>query len=559
MRYDGANVVYATAPGSALNSKLFFFSLTSALAGFLFGFDTVVISGAEQKIQSLWQLSDLAHGGAISAALWGTVLGSLVGGIPTDRLGRKTTLIFIGVLYLVSAIWSSVAGDVWSFGIARMIGGVGVGISTVAAPMYISEIAPAKYRGRLAGLFQFNIVLGILIAFVSNALLGDAGVSAWRWMLGVEAIPAVVYTAMAFTLPESPRWLLTRGRRDEAIATLQSVAPEIDRAEAVRRADQISSPDDPVISNRTGVATMGDNDGPYRPPADADVTTPEEGRRRLDDRFWSSKLKYPIAIAFLVAVFNQLSGINAVLYFAPRIFGLTGLGADTARAQSIGIGITNLVFTFAGLYLIDRIGRRTLLVIGSIGYIASLGVCAASFYVGRDDFRTAAAATELRSAIAEGDPATINPARDAFVATLDDASELSEVDADDRDVAKWDGVAQRAFDAAVDRSGSAGIVILVGIFAFIASHAIGQGAVIWVLISEIFPDRHRAAGQSLGSFTHWIFAASLTFAFPIAVGAFAPYVVFGFFAAMMVLQLVWVLAMVPETKGIPLEQIRFGR
>ncbi|MCP4766393.1 MAG: sugar porter family MFS transporter [Gammaproteobacteria bacterium] len=434
-----------------MNSRLFYWSLTAALAGFLFGFDTVVISGAEKTIQSLWQLGDFQHGLAMSMALWGTVVGSLLGSLPTDRFGRTKTLLSIGILYFVSAVWSGLATDVYSFMIARFIGGVGVGVSTVAAPLYISEIAPPEHRGRLAGMFQFNIVFGILIAFVSNTLLGGIGENAWRWMLGVEAVPALIYSVMCFGLPESPRWLIgQKDDRDGAVAVLRLVNPDASESEVESKADKIAA-----VSHEPS-STGG---------------------------FWSHRLKTPILLAFLIAFFNQLSGINAILYFAPRIFELTGLGERAALLQSVGIGVTNLIFTFVGLALIDRLGRRTLLYIGSFGYIASLGLCAWAFF------------TENVSIV----PACI--------------------------------------------------------FAFIAAHAVGQGAVIWVFISEIFPNRHRAQGQSLGSFTHWIFAALLTLFFPSMVTMFEPGYVFGFFCFMMVLQLVWVKTMVPETKGRPLEQI----
>ncbi|MGZ8920002.1 MAG: sugar porter family MFS transporter [Limisphaerales bacterium] len=445
-----------TSAGSAAPTagRVFFWSLSSALAGFLFGFDTVVISGAEQKIQTLWGLGAGLHGIAMASALYGTVLGSLIGGWPTDRFGRRATLLWIGILYFVSAVWSGLATDVYSFIVARAIGGIGVGISTVAAPLYIAEIAPPERRGRLAGMFQFNIVFGILIAFLSNYIIGlsmDAGV-AWRWMLGVEAFPALLYTVLCFTIPESPRWLIARkGDRGAGIKVLQMIRPSATSAELDAIADEIAA-------------------------------APEEGP--ASGRFWTRRLRIPILLAFLVAFFNQLSGINAILYFAPRIFALTGLGEKAALLQSVGIGVTNLVFTFVGLWLIDRLGRRTLLYIGSFGYIASLGLTSWAFF------------TEYFAIV----PACI--------------------------------------------------------FAFIAAHAIGQGAVIWVLISEIFPNRHRAGGQALGSFTHWIFAALLTTFFPKMVTAFAPGYVFLFFCGMMVLQLLWVKWMVPETKGVPLEAMQ---
>jgi len=312
-----------------MKSHLFFWSITAALAGFLFGFDTVVISGAEQAIQTLWGLSPAAHGIAMASALYGTVLGSLLGGWPTDRFGRRATLLWIGILYLVSAVWSAFATDVTSFSIARFIGGVGVGISTVAAPLYIAEIAPPEKRGRLAGMFQFNIVFGILVAFLSNALLGGVGEHAWRWMLGVEAFPALLYSVLCLSLPESPRWLIARrGDRAAGQAVLRRIRPWALEAEINALVETIAS------SSVEPKARAG---------------------------FWSGQLRVPMTLAFLIAFFNQLSGINAILYFAPRIFEWTGLGASAALLQSVGIGVTNLIFTFVGLWLIDRLGRRTLI------------------------------------------------------------------------------------------------------------------------------------------------------------------------------------------------------
>jgi sugar porter (SP) family MFS transporter len=435
-----------------MNGRIFFWSLTSALAGFLFGFDTVVISGAEKTIQALWGLSAGVHGIAMASALYGTVVGSLMGGWPADRFGRKATLLWIGILYFVGAVASGLATNVGIFIVARVIGGLGIGISTVVAPMYISEIAPAKFRGRLAGMFQFNIVFGILVAFASNYMLAGIGENAWRWMLGVAAFPSLIYAVGCLALPESPRWLLSRtGDRAAGLAVLQRIEPEASKQSIEAEADEILA----------GIS-----------------------RQSSSGNFWTMRLRKPILLAILIAFFNQLSGINAILYFAPRIFELTGLAAKAALLQSIGIGVTNLVFTFVGLWLIDRLGRRTLLYIGSFGYIASLGLVAWGFF------------TQHYS------------------------------------------------------------IVPVCIFAFIAAHAVGQGAVIWVFISEIFPNRHRAEGQTLGSFTHWIFAALLTTFFPKMVSAFPPGYVFAFFAGMMVLQLIWVKTMVPETKGVSLEEIQ---
>ena len=388
----------------------------------------------------------------MASALYGTVLGSLVGGWPTDRFGRRPTLLGIGVLYIISAVGCGLAPEVWSFIAARFLGGVGIGISTVAAPLYISEIAPPAHRGRLAGMFQFNIVFGIVMAFLSNALLAGTGENAWRWMLGIAAFPSVAYTLLCLGIPESPRWLLGhKGDRVRGLEVLRLINSGASKTELEIEADAIASAS-------TGKTTTGS--------------------------LWTWRLRVPVALAFLVAFFNQMSGINAILYFAPRIFEMTGLGSKAALLQSVGIGVTNLVFTFVGLWLIDRLGRRTLLYIGSFGYIASLGLASWAFYT-------------------------------------------------------------RHFD-----------IVPACIFAFIAAHAVGQGAVIWVLISEIFPNRQRAGGQTLGSFTHWVFAALLTTFFPKMVEAFAPGSVFLFFCGMMVLHLVWVKVMVPETKGASLEQIQ---
>lgn len=434
-----------------MNSYVFKCAIVAAMGGFLFGFDTVVISGAEQEIQRLWQLSDGMHGLAISIALWGTVLGAVLGGWPTNRFGRQRTLLCIGVLYLISAFGSALAVDPVTFMVSRFIGGLAVGISTVAAPLYISEIAPEHLRGRLTGMFQFNIVLGILVAFASNALISGWGENAWRWMLGVEAFPALVFAGFCLTIPESPRWLIgQRSNREAARKTFAMVQPQLTAAELDLKVEEISA-----AAHASG------------------STVP----------FWSRRLKAPITLAFLIAFFNQLSGINAVLYFAPRIFEMTGLGERAALLQSIGIGVTNLAFTFVGLWLIDRIGRRTLLLVGSLGYIVSLGLVSWAFFT-------------------------------------------------------------KNFS-----------LVPICIFAFIAAHAMGQGAVIWVFISEIFPNRHRASGQALGSSTHWVFAALLTLIFPITVSAFAPAYVFLFFCFMMLLQFFWVLFMVPETKGRALEEI----
>ncbi|MBN9662623.1 MAG: sugar porter family MFS transporter [Acidobacteria bacterium] len=437
-----------------MNTRIIYWAITSALAGFLFGFDTIVISGAEQTIQRLWGLSPGLHGLVMGSALYGTVLGSLLGGWPTDHFGRRKTLLFIGILYIVSALGCGFATGPAMFVAARILGGIGIGVSTVAAPLYISEIAPPAYRGRLSGMFQFNIVFGVLVAFVSNALIAQVGgVDAWRWMLGIAAFPSILYAVLCLGLPESPRWLLSRKHdRAAGLQVLRLIEPDLSDTQLEAHAEEMAAA------------------------AHAEQT--------VAAAFWTPRLRIPILLAILVAFFNQLSGINAVNYFAPRIFEMAGLTEKAALLQSVGIGVVNIIFTILGLSLIDKLGRRTLLYIGSIGYILSLGLTSWAF------------ATHHYAIV----PACI--------------------------------------------------------FFFIAAHAMGQGTVIWVLLSEIFPNRHRAEGQALGSFTHWIFAALLTTFFPMMVSAFAPAQVFLFFCGMMVLQLIWVKTMVPETKGVSLEAMQ---
>lgn len=432
-----------------MDRRVLGFSITAALAGFLFGFDTVVISGAEKTLQSIWQSSDSFHGiVVIGMALWGTVVGALLGGVPTDRLGRKKTLVWIGVFYTVSAVGSAFANDPLTFAFFRFLGGLGVGASTVAAPTYISEIAPAKDRGKLVGLYQFNIVFGILIAFFSNYLLSGIGENAWRWMVGVEAIPAALYTLMAFGLPRSPRWLLSKSHFEEARKVLKDINPDGDIEQIL---------EDVKLENLN--------------------TIPGE-------TIFIKKYRFPLILAFLIAFFNQFSGINAFLYYAPRILEEAGLGASTALLSSIGIGVTNMVFTLIGIYLIDRMGRKQLMYIGSLGYIVSLSLVACAFFF------------------------------------------------------QWEGLAVAGF-----------------LFLFIASHAVGQGSVIWVFISEIFPNHLRGYGQSFGCSVHWVLAAIIPSSIPFLFSSIGPGIVFSIFAAMMVLQLLFVLFMMPETKGISLEEL----
>ncbi len=436
------------------NSKIFFWSLTAALGGFLFGFDTAVISGVEQTLQKLWHLSVFEHGITVSIALIGTVIGSLIGGIPTEKYGRKVTLYMVAIAYLLSAIGTAYAVD-WSiFLIFRFLGGLGVGVSSVVAPMYISEIAPPAKRGQLVAMFQFNIVFGILMAYLSNYLLGNIGDNAWRWMLGVQAIPSVLFLATILAIPESPRWLiLKKGMVDAARKTLN------------------------IIDAATAEQVIHDIENNVQSHAPSSFKT-----------LFQKAYKTPITLAVLFAFFNQMSGINAIIYYAPRIFEMAGFGASTALLSSAGIGLVNLIATLVGISLIDKFGRRMLMYIGSVGYIISLSLIAFAFY--RHNF---------------------------------------------------DGMS-------------------VFIFLFIASHAVGQGSVIWVFISEIFPSEVRAHGQALGSFTHWILAAVIAFTFPYIAETFGGAATFSFFAFMMVFQLLFVWRIMPETKGTSLEgaQVVFG-
>ncbi len=436
-----------------MNNKLIFWSVVVALGGFLFGMDVAVISGAEKKIQQLWNLSDLLHGQAIAIALYGTVIGALFGGIPSEKYGRKKTLFIIGIIYFVSSVGAAIAQDVTTFMIFRFIGGLGVGASSIVAPMYISEIAPAKTRGRLVAIFQFNIVFGILISYFTNYLIRGMGENDWRWMLGIVAIPSLAFIALLFFVPESPRWLMVKRK-------------EYNKAREILAVSDPTGADDAIAAIQKDVE--------------------EEKQKAGLGTFFSGRFNKQIFMAFLIAAFNQLSGINAIIYFAPRVFEMAGIGEDAAFLQSAGVGLVNLIFTMLGLVLIDKLGRKKLMLIGSVGYIISLAVVAAAFY-----FKIQ------------------------------------------------------------------GMVVPVFVFLFIASHAIGQGAVIWVFISEIFPNQVRSYGQTLGSSTHWVLAAvvSATFPFLANLPSIGPAKIFMFFTVMMVLQLIWVITKMPETKGVSLEEL----
>ena len=430
------------------NIKIILWSLAAALGGFLFGFDTAVISGVEQTIQKLWGLNVFEHGITVSIALIGTVFGSLIGGIPTEKYGRRTTLFIIAVCYLLSSIGTAYAPD-WSvFLIFRLLGGIGVGVSSVAAPMYISEIAPADKRGRLVAMFQFNIVFGILMAYLSNYLLGNSGENAWRMMLGVQAIPSLLFVAAVLFIPESPRWLILK-KGDTT--TARQILDTIDK----------TTTESIIVAIQKKV--------------------PNNNSFQLSSLFKAAYRK-PVVLAVLFALFNQVSGINAIIYYAPRIFEMAGLGKESALLSSAGIGLINLISTLIGLTLIDRYGRKMLMYIGSVGLVTSLSLVANAFFTNH-----------------------------------------------------------------------IGISVPMYLFIYIAFFGFSQGAVIWVFISEIFPNEVRAYGQALGSFTHWVIAAVIAFTFPFIAETFGGGMTFSFFALMMVLQLLFVWKIMPETKGTSLE------
>lgn len=441
------------APGGRLTSGLLFSAIVAALGGLLFGFDTAVISGTTEWLKSQFALSDFTLGFTVSSALIGTIIGSIAVGRPADALGRRGILFLLAILYFISALGCAAAWGWWPFMAFRFLGGLAVGGASVVSPMYIAEISPARLRGRLVAITQFNIVLGILLAYLSNYVIGklDLGAGECRWMFGVMAVPAAAFFFLLFLIPQSPRWLLAMGRAEEARGVLEKCGTEPARLEQEVREIQAS----------------------------LDVQ-----HHTLAEPFFCHKYIKPILLAVAIAAFNQLSGINALIYYTPHIFRMAGAGAQSALFQSVIIGFTNLVFTMAALSVIDHFGRRRLMLAGSVGYILSLSAAAYAFY-----------------------------------------------------------------------THTGGWLLLASLLVFIASHAFGQGAVIWVFISEIFPNRVRARGQALGSFTHWIMAAAISWTFPMIAAKSGGHT-FAFYALCMVGQLFWVLFAMPETKGVSLEQIQ---
>ena len=459
-------------PPSGLTLPLLGSTIIAALGGLLFGFDTAVISGTTNALREVFDLSNFGLGFTVASALIGTILGSMIAGRPADQWGRRTVLLIIAVLYFVSAVGSALAWEWFSFLFFRFLGGIGVGAASVVSPMYIAEISPARYRGRLVAVTQFNIVLGILLAFFSNYVIGtlDLGELEWRWMFGVEAVPAVAYFLLLTLTPRSPRWLLARGREGEAREVLTRVGTDL-AGETVNQEIQ-------AIKESLDIE-----------------------RHNLKEPFFQRKYMTPILLAVAIAAFNQLSGINAILYYSRRIFESAGFGEIASLLNSVGLGAVNLVFTMAALAVIDHFGRKKLMIVGSIGYIVSLGATAAAFYT--------------QSSLVQNDSGEM-------------VREISQ---------------------------TGGWIVFVSLLVFIAAHAFGQGAVIWVFISEVFPNRVRARGQALGSFTHWVFAAVISQTFPLIAEVSGGHI-FAFYCLMMILQLAWVIWVMPETKGVPLEEIQ---
>ncbi|AKT51950.1 sugar porter family MFS transporter [Arsenicicoccus sp. oral taxon 190] len=439
-------------------------ALVASLGGLIFGFDTAVISGTTDALKTQFSLSDSALGWAVGTALLGTILGALTAGQPADRFGRKKVLFVIGALYVVGALGTALAPSIVVLSIFRFLGGIGVGAASVCAPIYTAEIAPARVRGRLVGLVQFNIVLGILLAYLSNYLVRiivHDEATDWRWMFGVMAVPSVIFLLMLATVPETPRWLMANGHQEEGREVIGRLTQT--REEAQTQIREI----DASLADAANAPTVP---------------------------FFTREHRKVILLAFMIAMFNQMSGINAILYYAPEVMKKAGASTDAAFLMSVAVGFMNLIATMTALTVIDKFGRKRLMTVGSLGYLVGLGFLSGlMFYY------------------------------------------------------------ERAKGGHFDSTSS--VLVLVGLLVFIAAHAFGQGAVIWVFISEIFPNRIRGRGQSLGSLTHWVFAWLTSTFFPPIIGALGGGVAFAIFFLAMVGQLFWVLRVMPETKGVPLEEM----
>ncbi len=453
-----SNSAQASAKASSLVIRS---AIVAAVGGLIFGFDTAVISGANAALKVQFNLDDGGLGATVAIATVGTIVGALIGGRSADYFGRRKLLFFIGILYILGALGTALAPSHLVLMIFRFVGGLGVGLSSVCAPIYTAEIAPAKVRGRLVGLVQFNIVLGILVAYLSNYIVAqivhDPQI-AWRWMLGVMVVPSVLFLVFLVAVPETPRWLMARGHEEKAIAISR------------RLCNTVEESDEQIQEIRDQLAAAGS--------------------QATLSQFFTRRYFKVIALAFFIAMFNQLSGINAILYYAPEVMKQAGADDNAALLMSVGVGLMNLIATMAALTVIDRIGRRSLMIVGSIGYLVSMGFLTAVMFMFQGHFNS-----------------------------------------------------------------TSSTLVLIGLLVFIAAHAFGQGSVIWVFISEIFPTRVRGLGQSLGSLTHWVFAAITTYAFPPIIGAWGGGWAFSVFLVCMFGQLVWVLTKMPETKGIPLEEM----
>lgn len=439
-----------------ISAKLLASAIVAALGGLLFGFDTAVISGTTEWLRRQFSLSNGMLGFTVASALIGTIVGSIAVGRPADTFGRRGILFALAILYFLSALGCAFAWNWGSFVLFRFLGGLAVGGASVVSPMYIAEISPARYRGRLVAITQFNVVLGILLAYFSNFLIStfagtQLGDAQYRWMFGVQALPSVTFFFLLFLTPQSPRWLVSKQREYEARAVLEKCGTDTGNLDEEIR-DIRASLD---IAHHT-----------------------------LREPFYCKKYIKPILLAVAIAAFNQLSGINAVLYYTPAIFRMAGAETASAMLQSVIVGFTMLVFTMVAMLIIDHFGRRRLMLLGSVGYIIGLGGAAYAFYTGGN-----------------------------------------------------------------------GKLLLASLLLYIAAHGFGQGAVIWVFISEIFPNRVRARGQALGSFTHWAMNAAISWTFPM-IAAAAGWMAFVFYLLCMAGQLVWVLTVMPETKGISLEKIQ---
>ena len=453
-----SNSAQASAKASSLVIRS---AIVAAVGGLIFGFDTAVISGANAALKVQFNLDDGGLGATVAIATVGTIVGALIGGRSADYFGRRKLLFFIGILYILGALGTALAPSHLVLMIFRFVGGLGVGLSSVCAPIYTAEIAPAKVRGRLVGLVQFNIVLGILVAYLSNYIVAqivhDPQI-AWRWMLGVMVVPSVLFLVFLVAVPETPRWLMAKGHEEKAIAISRRLCNTVEESD-----EQIQEIRDQLAS---------------------------AGSQATLSQFFTRRYFKVIALAFFIAMFNQLSGINAILYYAPEVMKQAGADDNAALLMSVGVGLMNLIATMAALTVIDCIGRRSLMIVGSIGYLVSMGFLTAVMFMFQGHFNS-----------------------------------------------------------------TSSTLVLIGLLVFIAAHAFGQGSVIWVFISEIFPTRVRGLGQSLGSLTHWVFAAITTYAFPPIIGAWGGGWAFSIFLVCMFGQLVWVLTKMPETKGIPLEEM----